>query len=236
MSKWFDTLIIMNTRQFFAGRTIGFIVVITFVAIFYVCSAYIYNEKQTNIVSDYKNATYVINNEPVTLVNGIAVTKNAPDAVSKTTTSYFGNELQIDLNNDGQEDVAFILTQNTSGTETFFYAVGAVITEQGYVGTEGYLLGDRIAPQTTEISPNPRHKNVIVFNYMDRTLDESMITQPHIGKSVYLKLVPETFRWAIVEPDFEGESNLQSKEISSYFLHEVYSRKHDSSGILIKLL
>jgi len=198
----------MNTRQFFVGRTIGFIIVVTIIAIFYACNAYIDNEKQADVIADYKNTTYVINNEPVTLVNGIAVTESAPNAASKTTTSYFGNELQIDLNGDGVEDVAFIVRQDVGGTGLFYYAVGAVFTEQGYVGTEGYFLGDRISPQSTDISPNSRHKNVVVFNYLDREIDEPMAVQASVGKSVYLKLVPETFRWAIVEPDFEGESNL----------------------------
>jgi hypothetical protein len=86
--------------------------------------------------------------------------------------------------------------------------VAALNTEDGYVGSDGYLLGDRVAPQSTNISQNPRHKNVVVFNYADRFPGEPMSTLPSVGKSVYLKIVPETRQWAIVEPDFEGESAL----------------------------
>ena len=68
------------------------------------------------------------------------------------------------------------------------------------------LLGDRIAPQTTEVSRNPRHKNVIVVNYGDRRPDEPMTGQPSVGKSVYPILDAETVRWGIVVPNFEGES------------------------------
>ena len=70
----------------------------------------------------------------------------------------------------------------------------------------GNLLGDRIAPQTTLVSRNPRHKNVIVVNYGDRRPDEPMTAQPSVGKSVYLKLDAKTVRWGIVVPGFEGES------------------------------
>src|SRR5690606_29172945 len=109
---------------------------------------------------------------------------------------------------DGDDDIAFILTQETGGSGTFFYAVAAIKTDYGYVGSDGYLLGDRIAPQSTDLSPNPRHKYVVVFNYADRAPSEPMTAEPSVGKSAYLKLVPERMQWGVVEPDFEGESAL----------------------------
>ncbi len=162
----------------------------------------------TEFVGDYKNATYQIDGKAIKLNNGISIIEAAPGSEAKIATRYFGNLLSTDLNGDGQMDVVFILAQETGGSGVFYYAVGAVVTENGYVGTDGYLLGDRIAPQSTDESPNPRQKNVVVFNYADRAPGEPMTAQPSVGKSVYLKLVPETMRWAIVEPDFEGESNL----------------------------
>ena len=114
--------------------------------------------------------------------------------------------MKYDLNNDGLEDVVFLLTQETGGSGTFFYAVAALNTPAGYVGSDGYLLGDRIAPQTTNVSMNPRHKNVIVVNYADRNPGEPMTERPSLGKSAYLKLDPQTMQWGIVVADFEGES------------------------------
>lgn len=163
-------------------------------------------QKQPISSLDYKDAEYVIDGQRVKLKDGYAETEAAPNTVSKITTRVFGNELMTDLDADGDEDVAFIITQNTGGTGTFYYAVAALNTENGYVGSEGYLLGDRIAPQKTNISPNPRQVGVVVFNYADRVADEPMSTSPSIGKSVYLKIVPGTNTWAIVEPNFEGES------------------------------
>lgn len=156
--------------------------------------------------SDYKNAEYLIDGHKIKLQNGIAETESVPGSASKITTRYFGNELSYDLNNDGREDVIFLLTQEMGGSGTFFYAIAALNTRDGYIGSDGYFLGDRIAPQTINVSPNPRHKNVIVVNYVDRALDEPMTARPSVGKSVYLKLNAETMQWGIVVADFEGES------------------------------
>lgn len=157
--------------------------------------------------ASYKDATYLIDGKEVTLVNGTAETEIAPGSASKLVTTFFGNELATDLNGDGRPDEVFLLTQSGGGSGTFYYVVAALNTDHGYVGSDGYLLGDRIAPQTTEVSQNPKQKGVIVVNYADRAVDEPMTAQPSIGKSVYLKLDPVSMRWGIVEPNFAGESD-----------------------------
>jgi len=176
------------------------------VAGLFVFNTYIYNEKQATAAADYKDAEYLIEGVRVKLENGYAEREAAPDSASKIITRYFGNMLQTDLNGDGREDVAFILTEERGGSGTFFYAVAALNTERGYDGSDGYLLGDRIAPQTTNVSQNPRHKYVVVFNYADRAQGEPITARPSEGKSAYLKLDTATMQWGIVEPDFEGES------------------------------
>ncbi|MEN9413027.1 MAG: hypothetical protein RLZZ342_114 [Candidatus Parcubacteria bacterium] len=158
------------------------------------------------IVSDYKNAIYLIGGKLVELHDGFSETEAAPGSSSKIVTRYFGNELKTDLDADGREDIVFLLTQQAGGSGTFYYVVAARNTDTGYQGSDGYLLGDRIAPQTTNVSTNPRHRNVIVVNYAERAPDEPMTTRPSVGKSAYLKLNPDTMQWAIVVPDFEGES------------------------------
>ncbi len=139
---------------------------------------------------DYKSIEYVIEGQRVRLADG---------------TRYFGNELKTDLNGDGREDVVFLVTQEPGGTGTFFYAVAALNTENGYVGSDGYFLGDRVAPQTTEVSQSPKHKNVIVVNYAERAANEPMTAEPSVAKSVYLKLDQASMKWGVVVADFEGE-------------------------------
>ena len=177
-------------------------IIVVLVGGFYAFNSYIYHAEQAP--ADYKNATYLIEGVPVTLKNGEAQTPAAPGSSSMVTTKYFGNELKTDLNGDGKQDVAFILTQNSGGSGTFYYAVAAIDTGSGYVGSDGYPLGDRIAPQTTNLSQNPNQKGVVVFNYADRAAGEPMTAAPSVGKSVYLKL-DQNLHWAIVEPNFEGE-------------------------------
>ena len=142
--------------------------------------------------ADYKDAEFLIDGQVVRLDDGAA--------------KYFGNELVTDLDGDGDKDVAFIITHQPGGSGTFYYAVAALKTGTGYVGSDAYFLGDRISPQATTFSPNPRHKMVVVFNYADRAAGEPMTAVPTVGQSVYLKIDPQTSHWALVEPSFEGES------------------------------
>lgn len=165
------------------------------------------NQEVEQLGSDPKNATYQIDGEAFTLVDGFAEKEILPDSASKTTTRYFGNDVTIDLNEDGREDTVFLLTQETGGSGTFFYAVAALNTGEGWKGSHAVFLGDRIAPQTTEISRNPSHKNVVVINYAERNPDEAMSDQPSVGKSIWLKLDVESMQFGEVVQDFEGEAD-----------------------------
>lgn len=182
------------------------LVLIALIVAFYALNSYIYNEKQATVAASYKDAEYRIDGMSVQLSNGLAEVTVAPGSASKVTTRYFGNDYKTDLNGDGRMDVVFLLTQETGGSGTFFYVVAALSTERGYLGSDGYLLGDRIAPQNITMSPNPRHRGVVVANYADRDPSEPMTAQPSVGKSVYLKLDEASMMWGIVEPSFEGES------------------------------
>ena len=165
-----------------------------------------------------KNATYTIDGSAVTLVAGEAVTEPVPGGAKQISTKYFGNEVQVDINNDNREDVVFLLTQSTGGNGTFFYVVAALNTEAGWQGSQGFLLGDRVAPQTTELSQNPNHQAVIVVNYMDRSVGVPMTEQPSVGSSVWLKLDAQTLTWGEVEQDFPGEANpdMMSLQMNSW--------------------
>ncbi len=140
---------------------------------------------QENKISptNYKDATYTIENWPTTLVDGVSKQPTTPGSASITETRYFGNEATGDLNGDGQSDVVFLLTQNSGGSGTFYYVVAALKTSTGYHGTNAILLGDRIAPQTTEI-----RNGEIIVNYADRQRTEPMTIQPSVGVSKYLKV------------------------------------------------
>ena len=152
---------------------------------------------------DHKNIAYSIGGQTVRLADGISEVPAAPGSAAKIVTRYLGNEVHGDLNADGREDVAFLLTQQTGGTGNFFYAVAALDLPSGLVGSQGLLIGDRIAPQTTELRPD----GVIVVNYADREPDESFASAPSVAKTILLKLNPTTMRLGEVVQDFEGEAD-----------------------------
>lgn len=157
-------------------------IIVALLACFYVLSTYPHQTNQTPLrVTDYKNATYVIDGQPITLVDGEYATSSAPGSASQTITKYFGNEVTGDLNGDGMPDIAFLLTQNTGGSGTFYYVVVALATSTGYEGTNAIFLGDRIAPQTTEI-----HNGELVVNYADRKPGDPMTAAPSVGVSKFL--------------------------------------------------
>jgi hypothetical protein len=131
-----------------------------------------------------RDTTYIIEGREVTLVDGFAEVEAAPGSASKVTTRYFGNEATADLDGDGLDDVGVVLTQESGGSGTFFYAVVALQTADGYVGTNGILLGDRIALQSTEI-----RDGVLIVNYADRAAGEPFTTPPSVGTSRSLKVV-----------------------------------------------
>jgi len=137
---------------------------------------------EKSFVLDQKNCTYNIEGKQVTLVNGKAELEIVPGSASKDVFQYFGNEARGDFNNDGFEDVAFLLTENSGGSGTFYYVAAALGNKDKCIGTNGVLLGDRIAPQTTQFNGD------IIVNYATRAENQPMTAQPSIGVSKYLKV------------------------------------------------
>lgn len=165
------------------------------------------NKEGVNVKQeDYKNISYIIDGKNVSLKNGVSEVEAMPGSASKITTKYFGNEASGDLNDDGINDAAFILTQDSGGSGTFYYVVAAIKTGDGYIGTNGILLGDRISPQTTEI-----RNGYLIINYADRAENEPMVARPSIGKSKYLVVENSN----LVETPIYIEYPAKGEEISS---------------------
>lgn len=190
-----------------------FLIIAAIIAIlaggFFALNSYIYNEKQEDgtLVEDYKDGLYFISGEPVQLEDGFAALSIAPESSLIRTITYFGNEARGDLDGDGDEDIVFLITDESSGSGTFFYLVGAIKEEGGYRGTHAVLIGDRIAPQTTEYRDGQ-----IIVNYADRAPGEAMTTAPSIGKSLYLKYDPKANSFGELVQDFEGEADFDAKD------------------------
>lgn len=131
---------------------------------------------------DPRNAMYTIGGNQVTLSQGISEL-SIPNSSAKIITRYFGNEVTGDLTNDSRNDSAFLISQETGGSGAFYYAVVAIATDTGYTLTNAFFIGDRIAPQTTEI-----HSGKLYVNYAERKSGEPMTTRPSVGVTKYLEI------------------------------------------------
>lgn len=132
--------------------------------------------KEKSLVFDGRNSTFTLDGEIIKLVNG----KSADSKVH-----YFGNEAEGDLDGDGQKDMAFLITSEPGGSGTFYYAVVALKTVDGYKTTNAFFVGDRISPQSTYIPENSRELQVA---YAERRAGEPMTTPPSVGAVLLLKV------------------------------------------------
>jgi hypothetical protein len=84
--------------------------------------------------------------------------------------------------------LVFLITQSTGGTGTFYYAAVAYRTPTGYKLTNTFFVGDRIAPQSTEIKEDSKE---IHINFAERKKGEPMTAEPSVGVTLLLKVTPE---------------------------------------------
>ena len=135
-----------------------------------------------------QTATFDIEGKRVTLSNGITRESIGPESSSVITTRYFGNEVTGDFNGDGEQDKAFLVTQNQGGSGTFFYLVtllgGKVATEK----RNAIFLGDRIMPKTVTFL----HGKVIV-TFETRNINEPMTSMPSVTISKYFTMINNEF-------------------------------------------
>lgn len=200
MRKFYNNKYYMNISSMI--KSLGVVVVLVLIG--YAMSTFV---KDTGagvyLGTDVKNAEYMLDGKPVRLVNGVGeIILNPANPEVKSTVRYFGNEAVGDLNADGVDDIGFLITADSGGSGTFFYATAGIQLAGGYRGADAVLLGDRIAPQTTEI-----RDGLLLVNYADRARGESFVTKPSFGKSIWLKLDTERFQFGEVVQNFEGEAD-----------------------------
>lgn len=133
--------------------------------------------------TDPLNATYTIDGQKVTLTDGKAEVPAAPGSATMETTTVFGQPTMGQLTDATSDDAAVILVRETGGSGTFYYQAAAINQGGQYTGTNGILLGDRIAPQTTEI-----RDMTIIANFAQVPEGEPMTVQPSEGVSKYFEI------------------------------------------------
>lgn len=161
-----------------------------------------------------QNATYSVNGELVTLRDGISEVPAAPGSDTVVTTRYFGNEVTYDFNEDGALDAAFLITQDTGGSGTFFYLVAALNSPDGYRGSNAVFLGDRIAPQTTRMTTDDGRAGVIQVTYADRNEGEDFSVLPSVGRSRLVTLDSATVQLGTVETENVADTDSDVRSLT----------------------
>ena len=141
------------------------------------------------------NATYMIEEQAVPLVDGRAEVQPAPGSAIKITTVVFAKPAYGDLNHDGRDDAALFLMHDPGGSGTFYYVAAAIAANDIYQGTNAVLLGDRVFPRTIHI-----RNGVIVAEFEDRKPDQPMAVAPSIRKTMHFMLI-EGYLTAVKHPD-----------------------------------
>ena len=155
-----------------------------------------FTDNEAGLRIDPKDGMYVIDGTAIALKDGYSEKETAPGSASKIITRYFGNEVRADIDGDGVEDSAFLLTQEGGGSGTFFYVAAFLSIKEGFSGTNAVLLGDRIAPQNTEF-----RNGMIIVNYAERKPGEPFSAKPSVGVSKYFKIVKSEMKEISPLPD-----------------------------------
>ncbi len=199
----------MKLSHFFVLALIVIIIVIAYISYQNKPVVTVPPEVPAQVTSNPKDITYEIDHIIFTLVNGYAEQAVVPDSASKSTVRMFGEPVYGDLDGDGDEDAAVLLTYDGGGTGTFYYASLAIKHSGGFRSTNTLLLGDRIAPQTIEI-----HDGKAVFNYAERKAGEPMTTMPSVGKSLWIHLDSKKNEIGELVQNFEGESSSEQMTLT----------------------
>lgn len=124
---------------------------------------------------DYKNGTYVLSGNSITLING--------KSASGKTEILSAYEASGDLNADKIYDAAFVIRQ-TIDEGVFYYLAAVIKNNNGYRATNTILLGQSITPQSIGIGTGD-----IGITYLDRNSGEPLSVIPSLQRYKSFRVV-----------------------------------------------
>jgi len=127
---------------------------------------------------DPSNATFKIEHDTVTLVNGRAEREAAPGSATKVTTTLADPRVSGDVDGDGRPDTVVVLIYQPGGSGTFFYVAALLNVTGGVTTTPAVLLGDRI--KVTGVKLDGR---TIVVDALDRTAGQPLSQSPSVAST-----------------------------------------------------
>ncbi len=124
---------------------------------------------------DPSNATFIIDDESITLSAGKNDESVAPSSSAVEETATLDKFAYGDVNADGKTDTVLFLARFGAGSGTFIYLAGFISGPVSYKGSQTFFLGDRIAVQSVVME-----KGVVTVKYLDRKTDEAFSAEPTV--------------------------------------------------------
>lgn len=126
---------------------------------------------------DLGNMTYTIDNQQITLVNGIFEEQIPGSAITPTIKlSDYTATGQI----NGAPGAAAILVGAPGGSGTFYYLAAVMVKNDRFEATNSILLGDRIKVESLMMLDN----GTIKVTILDRKLGEPFSAEPSVQKDL----------------------------------------------------
>lgn len=129
-----------------------------------------------------KNSSFVIDEKKIRLKRGVSKIKLDKNSATKLITQYTGTNVVGDINGDGADDMAIILSQQSGGNEIRYYA-SVISSEKGkYKSSNTVFIGDRINVYSIALN-----NGNIMMEYADLPKEDTTVFAPTVLLSKILK-------------------------------------------------
>ncbi|MBI2673784.1 MAG: hypothetical protein HYX23_00695 [Candidatus Zambryskibacteria bacterium] len=124
---------------------------------------------------DPSNATFTLDNESITLSKGKNSRSVVPGSALIEETNLMDKFAYGDINADNKEDTVLFLARYGGGSGIFVYLAGYVSGPVTYRGSVAMFIGDRIIPQSIDVS-----RGIVTIKYLDRQAGEALAAEPTV--------------------------------------------------------
>ncbi|MHB0977943.1 MAG: hypothetical protein ACYC1K_00840 [Minisyncoccota bacterium] len=125
---------------------------------------------------DASNATFIFDDESITLKKGLHEQEIAPNSALTQETTLTDIIDYGDINGDKKDDAVVVLKQTSGGSGVFIYLAAYVSGPVNYKGTNAVFIGDRIEPESVSTK-----NGLVTLNYLNRKPNEAFSSKPTVS-------------------------------------------------------